>query len=242
MTRKVLALAIGMLVFGAAHAQTLSINSSAVPQTVDHAAPNGSSSAITQSGSLAVTAANSVSCNGGTPDFFHTDNSYMRRFDLDGFFSATGTVTIASVDIGIEQATSVGGTQPITVNLYSIPNASPLTFANLGAPIASASISVTDQATTLLNVPIAAALDGVANDLVMEVFSPNGQADSNTFFIGSNVTPSINPALASSFIAAVDCGINEPTATSSIGFANMNIVMVVNATSLPVTLQGFSVD
>ncbi len=89
---------------------------------------------------------------------------------------------------------------------------------------------------------IAAALDGLVNDLVLEVFTPDGQTAGHSFFIGSNATDSINPAGAPSFIGAADCGITEPTATSGIGFPDMNIVMIVNATSLPVTLQKFQID
>jgi len=246
MFKNVLAVAIGLLAADAALAQgTISRgNASAAPSSFQHPQPNGSF-ALTQSGSLAITTGNSVSCNEGSPDFNHTDNSYYRRLNLDGNFAATGTVTIASVDIGIEQANGAGGTQPITVNLYAIPNASALTVANLGAAIATASVSVADQVGTLLNVPIAAALDGLTNDLVVEVFTPSGEVAGNTLFIGSNATASINPAGAASFIrapGAAACNINEPTATSAIGFPNMNIVIVANATSLPVSLQEFSVD
>lgn len=246
MFKNLLAAAIGLLVADAALAQgTISRSSaSATPTTFQHPQPNGSF-ALTQSGSLAITTANSVSCNVGDPTFNHTDNSFYRRLNLDGNFAATGTVTIASVDIGIEQATGAGGSQPITVNLYAIPNASALTIANLGAAIATANVSVADQVGSLLNVPIAAALNGLTSDLVVEVFTPSGEAAGSTFFIGSNDTASINPAGAQSFIRAAGptaCNIDEPTATSAIGFPDMNIVMVANATSLPVSLQEFSVD
>lgn len=103
-------------------------------------------------------------------------------------------------------------------------------------------MNVGDQAATVLNVPIAAALNGLTNDLVMEIFTPDGQTAGHEFFIGSNTTASINPAGAPSFLAATACGVTEPTATSAIGFAGMNIVMIVNATSLPVTLQEFQID
>lgn len=244
MLKTALATAIALLVADAALAQTtLSRNSSVIaPTTVQHPQPNGSF-ALTQSGSLAITTANSVSCNAGAgANFNHAENSYYRRLNLDGNFAATGTVTIASVDIGVEQATGTGGTQPITVNLYAIPNASTLTIANLGAPIATSNVAVADQLGTLLNVPIAGSLNGLTHDLVVEVLTPDGQTTLNTFFIGSNATASINPAGAQSFLRAPTCSITEPTATSAIGFASMNIVMVVNATSLPVSLQNFSVD
>ncbi len=243
MLKNVLVVAIGLLVADAALAQnSLSRKTQSTPAArYEHTQPLGAY-ALTQSGSLDIVPGNSISCNGGAPAFNHAQNSYYRRLDLDGQFSATGTVSIASVDIGIEQATGASGTQMITVNLYAIPNASALNLANLGAPIASENVNVVDQDGTLFNVPIAATLDGLANDLVVEVFTPDGGTTGNTFFIGSNETASINPAAAPSFIAAPDCGISQPTTTQAIGFPQMNIVMVVNATSLPVSLQGFSID
>lgn len=242
MMKNVLAAALTLLVADAALAQnSIGRNTSVTPSSVQYPQPNGAF-ALTQSGALTITASNSVSCNGGTPNFNHAENSYYRRFNLDGNFAATGTVTIASVDIGIEQATGTGGTQPITVNLYAIPNAATLTIANLGTAIATSTVAVTNQVGTLLNVPIAGALDALTSDLVIEVLTPDGQTTLNTFFIGSNATASINPAGAPSFLRAATCGIAEPTSTATIGFPNMNIVMVVNATSLPVSLQQFSVD
>ncbi len=243
MIKNVLAAALTLLVADAALAQnSLGRNTAVASNSVQYPQPNGAF-ALTQSGALTVTTGNSVSCNAGTPTFNHTDNFYYRRFNLDGNFAATGTVTIASVDVGIESAAATGGSQPITVNLYAVPNAAALTVANIGAPIATATVNVANQTGTLLNVPIAAALDGLANDLVIEVFTP--ETAGNTFFIGSNTTASINPAGAPSFIRAPGkdgCGIDEPTATSGIGFPGMNIVLVANATSLPVSLQKFSVD
>lgn len=244
MYKNALALAIGLLAADAAIAQnTLGRNTQATPRTVEQPAPAGSFP-LTQSSSLAVTVGNSVSCNGGSPDFFHSENSYYRRFNLDGNFSATGTVTIDSVDIGIEQAVGNGGSQPITVNLYALPNASTMTLANLGAPIASAPVTVADQGATLLNVPIAASLNGLTHDLVVEVFTPDGETAGHSFFMGSNASGSINPAGAPSFIRAptTGCDLNEPTPVGSIGFGSMHIVMVVNATSLPVSLQNYSID
>lgn len=242
MSKHFLAASIGLLLVGSVSAAGLSTNPDAIRTNHEHPAPFGNF-ALTQSGVLTVTAGNSVSCNAGAANSFnHAENSYYRRFNLDGNFAATGTVTIASVDIGIEQATGTGGTQPITVNLYAIPNAATLTIANLGTAIATANVAVADQVGTLLNVPIAGALDALTSDLVVEVLTPDGQVTQNTFFIGSNATASINPAGAPSYIRAPTCSLTEPATTASINFPNMNIVMVVNATTLPVSLQNFSVD
>ncbi len=241
MYKNALAIALGLLVTNVAVADNV-LSHSSTPNNAVQAPWNQpmGAFALTQSGSLAITLQNSVSCNDAG---IHAENFYYRRFDLDTYFSATGTVTIASVDIGVEQAVGgSGGSQPINLNLYAIPNASPLTVANLGAPIGTASISLPDQGLAMQNIPVAASLNGLTHDLVVEVHSPDGETAGNSFFIGSNATASINPNGAPSYLRAADCGVTEPTPVSSIGFANMNIVMVVNATTLPVGLQSFGID
>jgi len=238
MPKNFLAASIGLLFVGSASAATFSTNPASTGTIYEHPAPLGNF-ALTQSGSLTITPG-SVSCNSAS---IHRENSYYRRLDLDTHFSATGTVTISSVDFGIEAATGAGGTQPVTVNLYAIPNASTLTLANLGAPIATQAVAVVDaDAGTLKNVAIPASLNGLTHDLVVEILTPDGQPSGHSFFIGSNATASINPAGAPSFLRAPICGVNEPTATSAIGFPNMNIIIVANALSLPVSLQSFGID
>ncbi len=174
---------------------------------------------------LTITPANSVSCNVGAPDFFHTDNSYLRVFDLNSF-GITDPFSVTEVEIGIEDAVGAGGDQPVDVNLYTLSG--PLMFANL-TPIGSASASVADQSLGLLTIPVS----GVApagSILVVEVFTPDGQADGNQFFIGSNGNGQTDP----SYIASAPCGINEPVDLAAIGFPNMHIVMSVTGTAGPV--------
>ena len=79
-----------------------------------------------------------------------------------------------------------------------------------------------DQALTLFTVPVAGTAPA-GSVLVVEVFTPNGQTTSNSFFIGSNAAGQTGP----SYIAAADCTIPEPATTASIGFPNMHIVMNV---------------
>ena len=173
---------------------------------------------ITHSTSQSIIALNSVSCNAGG---LHTNNSYMRVFDLAAFGLPNG-LDVTEVEFGIEQALGATGSQPVTVNLYvkTVP-ANPLTFANL-TPIGTASTNVTDQAATILAVPVAGSA-GAGSILVVEVFTPEGQTAGNSFFIGSNNLGQTAP----SYLAAADCGVPEPTDTAAIGFPGMHIVMNV---------------
>jgi hypothetical protein len=177
---------------------------------------------ITQSNDTAtITQFNSVSCNAGG---LHTDNTYMRRFALNADHGIVGAFTVQSLDWAIESAAGAGGSQPVSVNLYSIPSGAALTFANL-TPIGNSAINVNDAALAAINTPVNGVVaDPTTTDLVVEVFTPNGQAAGNSLFIGSNP----NGQTAPGYLAAPDCGISEPTDTAAIGFPDMHIIMVVN--------------
>jgi hypothetical protein len=177
---------------------------------------------ITQSNdTTTITQFNSVSCNAGG---LHTDNSYIRRFFLNADHGIVSTFDVSSVDWAIETATGANGTQPVDVNLYSIPVGVTMTFANL-TPIGSSSISVADTSLSGISTNVAGTIvDPTAEDLVVEIFTPDGQTAGNSLFIGSNANGQTQP----SYLAAADCGVSEPTDTAAIGFPDMHVIMVVN--------------
>jgi subtilisin-like proprotein convertase family protein len=172
---------------------------------------------ITHSASQAITALNSVSCNAGG---LHTDNSYVRRFTL-GDFGITSDFQVQQVEVGVETATGTGGTQPVTVNLYTWDPSDPFTFANF-TEIGTADVSVPDQSATILTVPVTGTAPA-GSTLVVELFTPNGQTAGHSFFVGSNADGQTD----ASFLAAADCGVAEPTDTAVLGFPNMHVVMNV---------------
>ena len=177
---------------------------------------------ITQSSSQAITLGNSVSCYSGPPGYLHFDTSYWRAFNM-ATFTGSQQYDITSVSFGIEMANDGGGQgQPVTVRLYtSIGGAFP---GGSRTQIATTSITVMDQTQTVLNVPLAVTVPAGTSELVMEVFTPSGQAAGNSFFIGSNAAPQTAP----SYISAADCGNPTPTDTANIGFPNTHIVFNVN--------------
>ena len=81
---------------------------------------------LTHSTSQSIIQFNSVSCNAGG---LHTNNSYFRVFDLANDFGINESIDVESVDFGVEQATGATGSQPITVNIYTLSG--PLLIANL---------------------------------------------------------------------------------------------------------------
>lgn len=173
---------------------------------------------LTHSSSQAITALNSVSCNSAAG---HTDNSYWRAFSIAAF---PGGFNACEVEIGIEEATSGGGTQPVTVNIYS--NTGGAFPAGTRVLQGTANLNVADQSATVLDAAVVAAIPAGA-EMVVEVFTPNGQASGNFFFIGSNAAAETGP----SYLSAADCGIVNPTTTAAIGFANMHIVMNVRGSN-----------
>ncbi len=213
----------GAYVYNGAVQNVSGLSGSGAPAgTIEHspAIANGSLF-ITHSATQNITTGNSVSCNAGG---LHTDNSYYRVYDLAGDFGITQTIEVDEVSFGVEQAVGATGSQPVTINLYTLVG--PLNTANLTL-IGSEAASVPDSASgTVYAVPVSPEVVVPAGSvLVVEVFTPNGQTTGNSFFIGSNADPETDP----SYLRAADCGVAQPTATGAIGFPNMHIVMNVSA-------------
>ena len=204
-----------------ANAQTFSHYAGEYGQT-GAAPPIPGPNSITQSTDTStVTALNSVSCNAGG---LHADNSYLRRFFLNADHGIANAFSVQSLDWAIENASGANGSQPVDINLYSIPVGAPFTFANLTS-IGSTSLSVADTSLAGITSSVSGVVaDPLNQDLVVEVFTPDGQTAGNSFFIGSNPGGETQP----SYIAAAACGISEPTATGAIGFPGMQVIMVVN--------------
>ncbi len=207
------------------------LNGSYTPDKQDRS--TNATYSITHSLSQTIIGDNSVSCNSGG---YHADNAYLRVFDLVADFGISESIVISSIDFGIETAEAgSGGIQPATVNIYTLSGS--FEYANLTL-IATEAISISDQALSILNVPISATIPA-GSILVVEMFTPNGQAVNNKFFIGSNNLGETDP----SYIATADCGITEPISMANIGFPNVNIVMTVNADSAiqPIPLNNWAI-
>jgi len=178
---------------------------------------------VTQSSSNAITALNSVSCNAAG---LHTDNSYWRAMNLAPL-GLTGALTISNVSFAIEQANAAGTgtTQPVTVRLYTQTGAA---FpGGTRTQIATQTFAVPDQAATIFTGALGTPVTVAPTDIiVMEVFTPSGQAAGHSFFIGSNTAAQTGP----SYISAASCGIANPTDLAAIGFPNMHVVMSFSGT------------
>lgn len=187
---------------------------------------------ITQSASQSIISGNSVACHSGSG---HTDNSYMRVFDLSGSFGINEPIIITSIDFGIELAAAgSGGMQSATINIYTLSG--PLLFSNLTL-MASQVISVPDQTLSMMNVPISVVIPA-GSVLVVDIFTPDGQAAGNFLYVGSNNLGQTGPT----YIAASLCGVPEPITTAALGFPGMHFVLNVNADPfVPVPIKSWAI-
>lgn len=168
-----------------------------------------------------VAAQNSISCNLGSPDFFHADNHYYRSYPLSTL-GITSDFAVTSIDVGVEEAVSATGSQAIQVAIHTLDGGFLLENLTL---LTSASAAVPDQSAAIINVPIATIVPA-GSTLVVEVFTPNGQELGNRFFIGSNRESETFP----SYLRAPggNCAIDEPAATNALGVDGLVMSIVLN--------------
>jgi hypothetical protein len=111
----------------------------------------------------------------------------------------------------------------VTVNLYTSSMPFPAGFPGSLTLIGTTMTNVADQSLTIINIPVTGTAAPGA-ELVVEVFTPSGEAAGTLFFIGSNSAAETGP----SYLRAADCGVTTPTTTGALGFPDMHIVMNVN--------------
>ncbi len=215
-------------------AQEISFNPNP-PQEASEQVPNLYSPdavTITHSVDPVNVVAGSVACNAGG---LHTDNSYFRAFTLSAF-GINNLFNVSSVQIGIEQATSTSGSQSITCNLYSGAPGFPTGYPGSFTLIGTSTVTITPQNLTLYTFNVTGAVP-VGQQLVVEIFTPDGQTLGNGFFIGSNAAGQTGP----SYIQAAACGLPTPGDLAGIGFPNMHIIMSVTGDEvIPVELTSFT--
>lgn len=182
---------------------------------------------ITQSASQTI-AGNSVACiNTGTG--FVRENSFYRAFDLSSF-GLKNDFEICQVQVGIQRAEAgSGGEQPATLNLYTSSEPFPGGFPDsLNLIGTTGVIQIADQAMTILTIPITGTAP-LGPELVVELFIPDGLANGNDFFIGTNAAGETGP----SYVRGPECGIPSPVTLASLNFPNVHTVMNVVGDELP---------
>ena len=181
-----------------------------------HYAPTDATTITHSVDPITVTVGTGVACTTGG---ITSDNQYWRSFVLADF-AITDDYSVTNVEFGIEDATAgIGGTQPMTVNLYTTDLVFPTGTLTL---IGTLDVMVPDQALTLYQIPVTGTAPA-GSELVVEISIPADVGDGNVFYPGAN---SLGET-ADSWISSAGCGILTPVTYTSIGFATCQLVMSV---------------
>jgi hypothetical protein len=199
-----------------------SVDRADAARTID-AGGGGGEVTLTQSSSMTIDEGNSLGCQ--DVDFgFTYSTSYYRVFDLPAL-GIDGPLDIEQVSVGIEYAMGGNGTdQPARVRLHTLDGA--FKIADL-TQIASVSLRVADaQALSVIDVPVTATVPA-GSTLVVEFLVPDGSANLNTLFPGSNSANQTGPT----YVRSSACSIPQPTdvATLDPPAPDMHLVMSVLA-------------
>lgn len=161
---------------------------------------------------------NSISCNlAGN----QTNSSYWRAF-LPSFYGHTGSFTVSSVRIGIEEALAgSGGSQPFTVRIWA--NTGGSFPAGTRTLIGTADTTAANGTLYFQDIPVTATPQPATTEIVVEIFTPDGIAVNNRFFIGSNNLGESK----TSYISAADCGAPNPIPVAAAGGPNMHTLIAL---------------
>ena len=189
---------------------------------------------LTQNASNGITKNNSFGCV--EPDGVTDQNSYYRVFKLADY-SITTILHVTQVVFGIETA-AAGGTatsQPATLHLGTYAGTPGGTTLDLSLVrmVNSMDIQIPDGNATRMAVPITGDI-APTTSVIVELAIPDGRADGNEFFVGTNTDVERAPG----YTLGPDCGFTSPTSMQSIaddnGFGDVHMVMtVIGMTDLP---------
>jgi hypothetical protein len=189
---------------------------------------------LAQTASNGITKNNSFACVGAAG--VTLVNSYYRVFKLADH-AITTTLHVTQVDFGIQTATAGGGagSQPATVNIGTYAGTPGATTLDLSMVrmLNATTIKIPDGNATGMTVPITADI-APTTSIIVELAIPDGTADGNKFFVGTNTDVERAPG----YTLGPDCGITPPTSMQSIAdnnnFGSVHLVMTVTGmTDLP---------
>ena len=150
-----------------------------------------------------------------------SDHHFYRSFRLRDF-NVHGAFAVTSVTVGIERALAggAGTTQPLQVTLHTVTGE--MQVANL-APLVSTTVQVSDQAFSLLEVPITATVPAGAT-LVIEVTVPDGRQQRHVLYPGTNRLGETAP----SYLRAPGCDVWNVASFAALGRKDTGLVLSVS--------------
>src|SRR5262245_17761114 len=184
---------------------------------------------ITESVSQDIVSGNSIACTDPGSGFTF-ENHYTRAFELTDF-GIQGGFAVCEVEVAVEAALSVAGSQTLTVYLYSTQSGS---FpGGVLTPLGTASLVIDDQDQSFVTIPVTGTAPP-GTQLVVDVASEDGTVNLSAFSIGSNSGGQTAPG----YLTAPDCGLITPTdlAGPPINQPDMDIVINVRGTEVATAL------
>ena len=173
---------------------------------------------ITESVTQDIVGGNSFACLDPVSGFTF-ETHYTRAYSLTDFGIA-GAFAVCEVEVAVEVAIAVDGTQPLTVALYWTPTG---TFpGGTLTSIGSATVTIDDLAQAFVTVPVTGTAPS-GTDLIVDVASSDGNTTFSAFSIGSNAAGQTAPG----YLTAPDCGVATPTDLADLGHPDMDIVVNV---------------
>ena len=155
------------------------------------------------------------------------ENSYYRVFSLADH-GITGSYEVQSVTFAVNFADGGGSSQPAQVKIgryTGTPGGLTLSLADI-VPIKSVSISIPDGSTSITT-PIKGVVPP-GGHLIVELAIPDGGANGNEFFVGSNGAGESKPG----YLRAPSCGDAVPKSMNAIaadnGIGKVDLIMTVN--------------
>jgi hypothetical protein len=180
---------------------------------------------LTQNLNDTVLGSGSVAC---TEPGVTTDNTWLRKFDLDGDHGLTGEICVNSVTFGINSSDPSPGTE-MTLELFTacLPHGLPFEYLFLipGQTVPIAIGTVISGEPQFFNQQIEGCCTAEDEDLVV-FFRSEDCFETGTctrLWFGANQLGDTTPA----YFSAPDCGIPEPVTMDSMGFPNADFVMTV---------------
>jgi hypothetical protein len=174
---------------------------------------------ITQSVSQSIVTGHSFVCQDPFSGFTFETHS-TRAFELEAYGIA-GAFAVCEVEVGVEIALAVDGTQPLRVDLYWADHG---TFpGGTLTPLGTATITIDDLDLSIVTVPVTGTAPP-GTDLVVDVAPSDGNQTFSAFAIGSNDGGQTGP----SYITAPDCGIPTPTDLAEVNPPRPDMQIVIN--------------
>jgi hypothetical protein len=174
---------------------------------------------LTHSESFDILAGNSVACASAADDPPQRTGpqSFYRVFDLDDYSEIDGAFEVMTFSFGVESAST---NYPVTLKIHTLEGS--FITSNL-TQIESQEFTITPEMTgTFVEVNFdIAPLVPEGSTIVAELLYSDGFEFGGALFVGSNGFGETG----STYLRADNCGIEQPTSTSAIGFPQVQWVM-----------------